>query len=421
MFLVGCDLSEPELESLVGVPGTVSEARALHDPPDVAVTVTRRNDVSFSPEIDEVVIRERGVDVVWGEWAADGELIWAERRDGRTLRAVRIVELPALGRRFIAETASAALRSDDTPGEWTPSPLAIDLRDAYLEAKGADALIEAIDVLKGDGIAIVVHRLPSEDDGVREAVIERACDDPRARGPILTAAAAVAGPKAAAAGLECSLEMGGPAATFATVLADALCVEPDAVIAADLASFSPRIAGMVDASTCASAAGRALVMRVAGQAPTREVLVAGMRDAGIAADLLAACLDPRDPVDRAALFAGLSVAETAGPVVERLALALELRFTAEEGEALARAYVAEPPAFLGGRSVQATMLALLTRVEEPVRALAVLAGEDPVRTVGRHALGDAAARGALPVGVGRMSPGEVWSVDELVGYGLSVR
>lgn len=421
MFLIGCDLDGPDLEPLVGVPGTVAEARALHDPPHIEVTVTRRNDESFSPEIDEVIVRERGVDVIWGEWAADGELIWAERRDGRLLRAVRIVELPALGRRFIAEAASAALGPDGSPGEWTPTPLAIDLRADYAEAKGADALLEAIDVLGPDGIAIVAHRMAGEDDAVREAVIETVCDDPRARAPILAAAAAGAGPRAAAAGLTCALETGEPAAAFATALADALCVDPDAIVAADLAAFGPRVAGMIDAAACADPAGRALVMRVSGQAPSREVLVAGMRDAGIAADLLAACLDPRDPADRAALFAGLAVAESAGPVVERLSLARELRFTAEEGEALARAYVQEPPAFLGGRSVQATMLSLLARVEEPARALAVLAGDDPVRAIGRYALGDPSARAVLPQGVARTATGEVWSIEELVGYGLALR
>lgn len=419
MFLIGCDVA-PELEPLVGVPGTVSEARALHDPPDIVVTVTRRSDVSFSPEIDEVIVRERGTDVIWGEWAADGELIWAERRDGSVLRAVRIVELPALGRRFIAETASAALQADGAPGPWTPSPLAIDLRADYAAAKGADALIEAMDVLGEDGVAIVARRLPGEEDGVRATVIEAACDDPRARGPILSAAAPVAGPDAAVAGLECALEMGGPARAFAAVLARAVCEEPDAVVAAELAAFGPRVSTLVDASACPDPAGRALLMRVSGQEPSAEVLAAGMRDVGVAADLLAACLEPRDPADRAALFAGLEGARSAGPAVERLLLAPELRFTGAEGAALARAYLAEEPAFLGGRSVQANILSLFLRVDDTGPALAVLAGGDPVRDIGRYALGDTAARPTSPA-VTRTDPGDVRSVEELVGYGLSLR
>ncbi len=156
-LLAACCFGSPAaVESFVAVPDTVEAAQALHAPPDVVVNVARVTKESgggacghspvclvllpiivwqavFPEKVDAIGITEGGTPTVTGEWETDGDLIWAERRDGSTVRAARLLNLEALDRRIVVVAATATVDAGGVTSAYTPVTVQsqVDLVGAY--------------------------------------------------------------------------------------------------------------------------------------------------------------------------------------------------------------------------------------------------------------------------------------------------
>lgn len=413
----------PPTEALVAVPASVDEARALHDPPSVEVTVVREARPSggacghspvclvllpvlawqavFPPEVDLVDVREAGGGRVHGEYEPGGDLIWGERTDGSTIVGARLLALPTLGRRLVVASGRGELGADGTPGALVPVTVLsqVDLDVAYEAALGAEAdperraelLVEAVDALHVEAAPLAEAWLGRPSEGAARArVVSRVCLGARGdeadgfRADILRWSGAATPVDVAAQALVCAARTPGlqpeEVDVFAGVLVDEVCERPALTPLAELADAVQqepglRVRAAAVAGRCPTPTRVTLLRAHLGETLAADALLAALRDEP-ARDLLVSALRPERPGDRAALFAALDVAPTLGPVTGTLEAAGPLVPTRAEASALLRAYFAYEPSLLGRRDPQAAALRLLARVDSAER-VALLAGLPP--------------------------------------------
>ncbi len=397
----------------------MEEARALNAPPTVAVTVVRETrpaggaggcaspvcvvllpvllwSAVFPPDVDVIDIREESGASVHGEWEPDGDLLWAERREGGVVRAARLLDLPVLGRRLVVEGGRAPVLPDGTTGQFAPTAVQsqLDLVGAYRTAlelrsgQHADLLAEALQALGAESRPLLLDWLARPDEGpARARILAAACgvaaepDTLPLREAVLHTIAPLAEPEVAAAGLRCALAT--PSSTDAPLYASHIvahvCRTASTARTSDLRELSPDPAAqaLLEAAipACASPTRRTLMRRAAALPVTDAELLAIVERDPDASAALVPYLHAAAPGDRVALFAQLRSAAEAGPIVERLNEDDALVPTAPEAEALVGAYLAYAPSLLGRRDPQGVILALLSRALPPDRgpALARLA------------------------------------------------
>lgn len=255
---------QPRLESAVDVPITIDDARKLHAPPGVVVTVERVVTPAgggsacghsplcvivlpailiaemFPPKHDEVVIVERapgaaadapGVETYRASFTTSGDLLQARvQRDG-VVRDLRQLRLEELGKRVVVEVA----RSPAPNAPPAPVPLAPqgDLLGAYARAlDGAGGarcgrlLVEAYTWLGDEAKPFVMAHLagdavdagpatadarardPNGRDACNARVVEELCTrpgpEPQKHVDVVLAATRAIGPKTAEAGVACA-------------------------------------------------------------------------------------------------------------------------------------------------------------------------------------------------------------------------
>lgn len=412
--LHGCCCGSPSTESVLAVPSTVAEARALHAPPAVTVRVERVTrtsggtcggspvclillpilvwEAAFPPQVDVIDIAESSGATVHGEWETDGDLLWAERREAGVARAARLLDLPELGRRLVIEGARAPVNADGTAGEFTATTVQsqLDLLAAYRAAlegrrgRHGELLTEALGALGIEVLPLLPEWLPRPDEAeARLQVLTSICGGELAgdaltlRLTALREVAPVAEPELSARGLTCALETpgSGEAPAFAASLLGPICTDASSARTDDVHQLALGTPGaqpllLAAAANCPSETRRTLIARAAG-APTEPHLVRTL----VATDPDAAArivpyLDPNEANDRAALFAHLLNAEEMGPAVDRLSEAPDLAPSSGEADILADAYLRYEPTMLGRRDPQGTVLELLARTPAPQRAAA---------------------------------------------------
>ncbi|GDX78877.1 hypothetical protein LBMAG42_06880 [Deltaproteobacteria bacterium] len=414
--LYGCCCGSAPTETVLAVPSTVQEAKALHAPPTVTVVVARETrasgggacghspvclvllpvlvwEVAFPPQVDVIDIAEATGATIHGEWEPDGDLLWAERREGGVARAARLLDLPELGRRLVVEGARAPLGADGQAGEFAPTTVQsqLDLVAAYRAAlegrsgRHAELLTEAVGALGIEGLTLLAEWLPKPDEAeARLQVLTSICGGPL-EGEALTlrltalgAIAPIAEPELSARGLTCALETPGStqAPQFAAALVRPVCADASMARTDDVHHLSAEVPGahallLAAAQDCPRETRRTLIARAAG-APASAVAVRALIDSDPdAAVRLVPYLDPNDSADRAALFAHLLNAEEVGPTIDRLAEVADLSPTSSEADILVDAYLRYEATLLGRRDPQGTILALLARTPAPARHAAL--------------------------------------------------
>lgn len=210
LFVSGCRgcFNEPPLESAVDVPTDLKDLEALHDPPDVLVEVERRERKQssgprcghsmaciivlpfalaaplFPDKWDHVTVTENGVVTYEGRFSTRGEFLEATVRADERVRAIGVLALQALGRRFVIELATAPLE-DGEIGAWTRSEILsqVDLIQAY-EAKLAsvgdvskrvELLVEMATWLQSEAMPWLLEALQEEPTESTQGFVEQVC------------------------------------------------------------------------------------------------------------------------------------------------------------------------------------------------------------------------------------------------------
>lgn len=417
-LLAACCFGSPAaVESFVAVPDTVEAANALNAPPDVTVVVTRVTretgggncghsavclivlpillwEAVFPPQVDSIVITEGGKQTVTGEWEVDGDLIWAERREGNTVKAARLLNLEHLGRRIVIVGGTAQVDAGGVTGPFTPVTVQsqVDLLAAYEKELSttsnthASLLNEELGALGVEAMPAVAARLsnPAEEEDARAAVLQNVCSgsDPQGdalllRRTLVQAASKASQPEDARLGLECALGDAAPNATtvraFLGVLTNDICTQmnTDSLDAMRQVHSNYPVVGTIAADlvqACPAVARRVLLRNALGLGN------AELSDAMLVEDnavyYIIQGLNPDRADERAAIFSRLGHTEPeTNIIVERLELS-EAPFSVEEGGIIAGAYLREKPGLLGGRQPQGRLLSQLANVLPPTASAA---------------------------------------------------
>lgn len=452
-----CGGGQPvETQSLIAVPGTVAEARSLHDPPNVMVTVERITrpagggacaapvclvllpvmawEAIFPTEVDAVEIVERSGAKVHGEFEADGDLLWAERTEDGVVSAARLLDLPELERRIVVEGARALVGPDGTPGAYQPVTIQsqVDLIGAYDEQlerrevdQGHDALLsEAYGALRVESLPLLAEWLPKVgESAARSLLLARACTEGGVQGDDLLLRKAVlsaVGPRVshtdAGDGLVCAvrtptLELQHVGA-FATALVQSACEGGAPEIAdvileavAEEPAVIPKLRLALDA--CPNADRQAVLSRLWGDPADQAVLERVVQVDEGAAMLLTPVLDARIDGDRALLLQQLDRLSLRDRALSRLELHEGWRPNDLEATVLVRTYLEFESGSLGQRDQQGVLLGMLSRHDGAavvanglVSGVSVRSGRDTETLAVRLVLGDRSLGPALVAAMG---------------------
>lgn len=159
-LLASCGRCDPPQQSNVDVPTTLGGLRAMDAPPDVVVTVERKQrEVSggaggcghsalcvlvlplvllgplFPEKWDAAKVVKNGDVYYEGRFATDGRFLDAVVRDNGVARSIGVLMLDELGRHVIVEIARAPLDAKGEAGEYVRSPILpqIDLARLYAD------------------------------------------------------------------------------------------------------------------------------------------------------------------------------------------------------------------------------------------------------------------------------------------------
>lgn len=406
----------PEAEALVAVPATVAEARDLHDPPAITVTITRSErptnvgacgspvcvvllpmmawEAAFPPQVDVVDIVEVMGAKVHGEYEPDGDLLWAERTEAGWVKAARLLDLPELGRRLVVEGARAPLAGDGKAGIYAPVSIQsqVDLIADYtaaLESRGVDQghdalLSEAFTALRAESLPLLSEWLPQPGEAAaRSVLLARVCQEGGLEGDDLTmrkAVLAMAGPwvgyPEAGDGLVCAVRTPTlPIETtgaFATAVIRWACEGGSAEIAETILAVIeeepaviPKLRLAFDA--CPYPDRQAVLSRLIGDPARQEVLARVVVGDEGAAMLLTPVLDARVDADRALLLLQLERPTLREGVLSRLELHEGWQPNAREVSTLSVAYLASESSALDIRDQQASILQMLSRQQPALR------------------------------------------------------
>lgn len=406
----------PEAEALIAVPATVAEARKLHDPPAITVSVTRTErptnlgtcgspvclvllpmmawEAAFPPQVDVVDIVEVTGAKVHGEYAPDGDLLWAERTEVGWVKAARLLDLPQLGRRLVVEGARAPLAGDGKAGIYQSVSIQsqVDLIAEYSVAlnsreveQGHDALLsEAFSALRTESLPLLEEWLPQpREAAARTLLLTRVCqegglegDDLTMRQAVLGMAGTWAGYPEAGDGLICAVRTPTlPVATtgaYATAVIRWACEGGSAEIAETIMGIVeeepkiiPKLRLAFDA--CPYPDRQAILSRLIGD-PARQDVLARLvvADEG-AAMLLTPTLDARVDDDRALLLLELERPSLREGVLSRLKLHEGWQPNKMEVAVLSSAYLASEFSALDRRDQAASLLLMLSRQRPELR------------------------------------------------------
>ncbi len=210
--LSGCTRcsSPAEFESFVAEPTTLEGVKALHDPPDVTVEVTKGQkessgggacghspaciillpiivgELAFPAHFRNATVTEGGNITYQAVFRENGEFVRASARKGNVQREIQMLQLRVLKRNLVVEVGTSSIGADGKPGPLTPTSIQkqVDLVAAYSEIlqneshkQRAAALLEAMTTLGTDAEPLVKTHIGSEqeDPDFKAAVLEGYC------------------------------------------------------------------------------------------------------------------------------------------------------------------------------------------------------------------------------------------------------
>ncbi|HEU5076971.1 MAG TPA: hypothetical protein VFU02_22430 [Polyangiaceae bacterium] len=194
MWLSGCMRCSPaeEFESYVDDPTTLEAVRALHDPPDVLVQVTKGpketagnmacghspvciillpavvEELAFPVHYQNATVKRAGKTSYEAVFHHNDQFFRATARDGNVAREIQFLALSALGRNVVVEVGRAPLDARGKPGKFVKTSVQsqVDLLTPYTKLLSdpkspnrAVALLEAARVLGDDASGLVEGRL----------------------------------------------------------------------------------------------------------------------------------------------------------------------------------------------------------------------------------------------------------------------
>lgn len=415
-----CGGAAPTAENYVPVPSTVQEAQALHDPPATVVTVSREDRPSgggacghspvcllilpmmaweavFPPKVDVVDIVYATGPKVHGEYAPDGDLLWAEHTEAGVVRAARLLVLPALDRRLVLESAQATV-ANGVVGTFEPTAIQsqVDLVAAYetkLNAQPTDhdeLLDEATAALRVEALPLLERWLPKPEEGpAKLKLVLRVCqsgglegDDLRLRQSVLRWVQPGLPLEIAGLAFKCAAQTPGlsdaEVFAFADQLVGAICENPQFTPLRDWRDHASGQVGLAERAgtripNCTRPSRQTLLRHAIYLPVEAGAYTEATRTDPAVRDLLVPLLDARESPQRAALFAAIEAGGALGPSADALLYHEGGRPTPAEAATITAAYLAYSPSMLGRRDPQATALALLARHEgTPEAALAQL-------------------------------------------------